>query len=141
MNNYIFFQIFKNKAMIDIENIQEIIVRPEEMTPIIDGKVYVQGVINLRGEAIPIIDLKLFLGLDSGIETKEEAVLIIKDGDRRLGVVVDKIYYVEELELSKLELLTSENKLYSIYFPKVVRIKDEIISVFNTKQVFEDINL
>lgn len=145
IKNYIIFQISKNKAMIDIENIQEIVVKPDDITPILDSDIYVEGLINLRGEAIPVIDLRLFLNVEKFNENETDTdiiILILKHGTKRLGIIVDAIYHVSEVNVEDDDTSKdNENNLYNVYFPKIVKIEDELVNVFKPQLVFENVNL
>jgi len=142
--NYIIFQISKNKAIIDIESIQEIVVKPDDITPILDSDIYVEGLINLRGEAIPVIDLRLFLNVDKFNENESESdiiILILKHGTKRLGIIVDAIYHVSEVNMEEDESKDNTNNLYNAYFPKIVYLNEELVNVFKPQLVFDDVNL
>jgi purine-binding chemotaxis protein CheW len=144
VNDFIIFQISTNKAIIDVNNIKEIIVRPDEMTPILDSDIYVEGLINLRGDAIPIIDLRTFLNVPKFREDEKESeqtILIIKKGTERLGIIVDDIYDVDQVEVAEGSENDSKNSLYNVYFPKVVRHKEDFVSIFDTNLIFEDISI
>lgn len=145
MNSYIIFQISTNKAIINVKNIQEIIVRPEEITPILNTHSYVEGLVNLRGEAIPVIDLRTFLNVEKYNEagvTSDQTILIIKKENKRLGIIVDAIYHVEEIDdIEEEGENETRNTLYNEFFPKVIRLNDELVSIFDAELIFEETNL
>lgn len=142
--SFIIFQISTNKAIIDIEKIQEIIVRPDEITPILDSDLYVEGMVNLRGEAIPIIDLRTFLNVDKYNDNEresEQTILIIKKDNKRLGIIVDAIYHVEQIEVSDETVGEDRTSLFNRYFPKVVRLNEELVNIFDSDLIFEETNV
>jgi purine-binding chemotaxis protein CheW len=76
---------------VDIMNIKEI-AKADKFTYVPNASSFVRGVYNLRGDIIPIIDLRLFFHLP--IEKKEdplENMLILHIDDRVYGTIVDKI--------------------------------------------------
>ena len=144
VNDYIIFQISTNRAIINVKNIQEIIVRPDKITPILDAQSYVEGLVNLRGEAIPVIDLRSYLNVEKFNPEELESsqtILILKKGDKKLGIIVDAIYHVQQLEISDDIMDENKNTLYNVFFPKVIRMDEELISVFDAELVFEETNL
>jgi purine-binding chemotaxis protein CheW len=76
---------------VDIMNVKEI-AKADKFTYVPNAASFVQGVYNLRGDIIPIIDLRLFFHLPA--EKKRdglENMLILRIGDRVYGTIVDKI--------------------------------------------------
>jgi purine-binding chemotaxis protein CheW len=75
---------------IDISRVNEII-RVPEITPIPRAPAFVEGVINLRGRIIPVLDLRRRLGLVSTPSTKASRVAIVEMADHTIGLVVDGV--------------------------------------------------
>lgn len=81
---------------IDIFNTQEIIRIPE-ITPIPNSLEYVEGIINLRGDIIPIINLEKKFHMVSNMKDKKE-IIIIKAFGTKIGIVVNKVFRVIQVE-------------------------------------------
>ena len=77
---------------IDIFNTQEIIRIPD-ITPIPNSLDYVEGIINLRGDIIPVINLEKRFRMVTGIKDKKE-IIIIRSQHTKLGIVVNKVFRV-----------------------------------------------
>jgi len=85
------FSLAGKEYGVDIMNVKEI-AKADKFTYVPNASSYVQGVYNLRGDIIPIIDLRLFFHLPS--EKKKdglENMLILRIEDRVYGTIVDKI--------------------------------------------------
>lgn len=87
--------------------VQEV-VRPMNVTPVPKSQEFVKGLINLRGQIVTVIDLKLLLGLEkndlSSGDTEEHKNIIIRMPDASLiSFVVDKILDVFEVDFDDLE--------------------------------------
>ena len=85
------FGIGREKFGVDILAVQEII-RSTEVTPVPNSPSFVEGVINLRGDIIPVIDLRKRLSLylaDNKVE--KDWVLILSIGNRVVGFIVDNV--------------------------------------------------
>lgn len=78
---------------IGIDRIREII-RMQKMTVIPHSPPYVQGVIQLRGSLVPVISLRAWFGLADEPPTKAARIVIVKDGEESVGVMVDRVTQV-----------------------------------------------
>lgn len=63
---------------------------------------YIKGVVNLRGKIVPIMDLRLRLGLEEAKYTDQTRVIIIKQDENEVGLIVDQA--LEVLDFSEEEL-------------------------------------
>ena len=75
---------------VDIMNVKEI-AKADKFTYVPNAASFVRGVYNLRGDIIPIIDLRLFFHLPVGKRDALENMLILRIGDHVYGTIVDKI--------------------------------------------------
>ena len=74
---------------IDISYVDNI-VRMQHITRVPDTPNFIKGVINLRGEIVPIMNLRLKMGLEEIEETKATRIIIIKmDQIGKIGLIVD----------------------------------------------------
>jgi purine-binding chemotaxis protein CheW len=86
---------------LDIGSVYEII-RFQESTAVPKAPSYVDGVINLRGRIIPVVDLSSRFGLDRSATTKSTRIIVAgtgAEGSARVGLVVDAV--TEVLMLSR----------------------------------------
>lgn len=83
------FILSGEKYGIDIMQTNEII-KMEKITPIPNTMEFVEGVINLRGNIIPIIDLKKRFNLYSG-ENQANNIVVLKLEDMTIGIMIDAI--------------------------------------------------
>lgn len=88
---------------VDILMVQEII-RGAVVTPIPNAPKFVEGVINLRGNIIPVIDLRKRLNLYDGQESQDKNwVLLLDVGNRVTGFVVDRVTKVLKVQQEHIE--------------------------------------
>jgi purine-binding chemotaxis protein CheW len=66
-------------------------------------KEYVKGVINLRGKIIPVIDLRLKLGMDSTEMTRETCTIVVDVNGIQTGLIVDKVAEVLDISDGQIE--------------------------------------
>jgi purine-binding chemotaxis protein CheW len=88
---------------VEINKVREILTYPT-ITPIPDASSWVKGVINLRGEVAPIIDLRIRFNINNDpIYTEKTIVIAVKTEDgRMIGLVVDAVSDMENVDLERL---------------------------------------
>lgn len=84
------FVVGEEEYAIPILNIQEII-KPIEFTRVPSVPEYVLGVFNLRGNVIPLIDLRKRFSLSAGKQTSSTRYIVMKEGDNIAGFVIDRL--------------------------------------------------
>jgi purine-binding chemotaxis protein CheW len=90
------FQLGHEIFAIDILGVQEII-RLAEITHVPNAPHYVEGVVNLRGKVIPIINLRARFGLSATEPTKETRIVVVEVAHVILGFIVDSVEEVLRL--------------------------------------------
>jgi purine-binding chemotaxis protein CheW len=96
------FVIGDEEFAVDILEVQEII-RMVEITPVPKAPHYVEGVVNLRGKVIPIIDMRLRFGLSTAERTKETRIVVVDVSRVILGLVVDSVSEVLRIPSNLIE--------------------------------------
>ena len=96
------FSIGEEEFGVDILKVQEII-RTMEITKVPRAQDFVEGVINLRGKVIPIIDLRRRFGLDSKSHDKHTRIIVIEINSMIVGFVVDSVSEVLRIPASTVE--------------------------------------
>ncbi len=93
---FVVFKLHTEEYGIDIKNVQEI-VHMQEITKVPQSAEFVEGIINLRGRIIPVVDLKKrFYGVKT--ETGDNTRIIVIDlGNQVLGIIADEVSEVLRL--------------------------------------------
>ncbi len=95
---------------IDIKYIDNI-VRMQHITRVPKVDDYLKGVINLRGEVIPVMSIRLKMGLEPDEETKSTRIIILKlEQQGTIGVIVDEVKEVVTLENDQIEKVAYDSK-------------------------------
>ncbi len=103
---YIIFQLAGERYGVPVLDVREIIrMQPIRSMPKLPG--YIKGVINLRGKVIPIVDLRLKLGMEA-IEYNDRMCIIVVDvagvsGSTRIGMITDAVLTVADIKESVIE--------------------------------------
>lgn len=100
---FIVVKIGEEQYGINIKYIENI-VRMQHITRVPQVPAYLKGVINLRGEVIPVMSLRLKMGLPEDVETKASRIIIIKmEQHGNIGLMVDEVKEVVNLEEGQIE--------------------------------------
>ena len=102
-DEYMTFILGTMKYAIELPKIREILTYPELITVLPNTSKWVKGLINLRGEVVPILDIRVKFGTGEVKYDENTAVIaVITDDNRMIGLVVDKVDDVQRLENSSL---------------------------------------
>ncbi len=95
---------------IDIKYIDNI-VRMQHITRVPKVDEYFKGVINLRGEVIPVMSIRIKMGLEPDVETKASRIIILKlEQQGMIGVIVDEVKEVVTLDNANIEKMAYDSK-------------------------------
>lgn len=89
---------------VDIMKIMEII-RPQKLTRVPKAPEFIEGVINLRGRVVPIIDVRKRLGVNSASDSgpsRDKVLILLVDG-KMLGAVVDGVREIMFMDRDEIE--------------------------------------
>ncbi|OGP94031.1 MAG: chemotaxis protein CheW [Deltaproteobacteria bacterium RBG_19FT_COMBO_56_10] len=96
------FRLGNEEFSLDILRVQEII-RHMELTRVPRTPDFVDGVINLRGRVIPVLDLRKRFGLPSGERTNETRIIVVDVDNKTVGLKVDAVSEVLRLPADTVE--------------------------------------
>ncbi|MCV6606882.1 MAG: chemotaxis protein CheW [Campylobacterales bacterium] len=111
MKEVVIFTLQGKEYAFSIDNVEEII-RFTEITPIPESPEYLNGIINLRGEIIPIISLHYKMSLEEEID-EDTKILVCKIYDKKVGFLVDSVTEVSEISSDNIQENDSEEALFS----------------------------
>ncbi|MFK9090551.1 chemotaxis protein CheW [Bacillus salipaludis] len=119
------FKLGEEEYGIDVNHVQSI-ERINQITRVPNAPIYVKGVINLRGNVIPIIDLRSKLNLEEAVHTANTRVIITKYEDIELGLIVDQTTDVIDADQDNIEPISSSG-LDVEYFGGIAKIESRLI--------------
>jgi purine-binding chemotaxis protein CheW len=96
------FTLGAEEFAVDIGVVQEI-VRMPEITKVPRSPAFVEGVVNLRGKIIPVVDLRKRFDLPASEATKSTRIVIVTVGGRTVGMIVDSVSEVLRLSSEAVE--------------------------------------
>ncbi|HIJ60708.1 MAG TPA: hypothetical protein HPP56_08885, partial [Nitrospirae bacterium] len=137
---YIGFMMSNNEYTIPILKVQEIINRPS-ITKLPQAPYYIEGISNLRGKVIPIVNLKRLMNV--GDDEVGEKVIVVSSGRITFGVLIDGITGVVSILESEIEPAENFMKTQIDQVQGVAKVNDRLIVLLDTKKLIptEDMSL
>jgi purine-binding chemotaxis protein CheW len=111
-----------------------------QITPVPRAPGFVEGVLNLRGEVMPVLDLRTRFGLERKPKTSVSRILISPIGDVFTGLVVDSVSEVRTVDQRRLEdppRVTSAGA--NAYITKVARTEKGMIFLLDLQRLLTDL--
>lgn len=133
---------FENELYgIEIDQIQEII-NLQKVFSVPRAPNYIMGVINLRGNIVPVIDIKPILRLPQWKQDVNSRIVLINAENVIVGIVVDEIGDVVSLTGSKIEPLDiKKDDERSKYLMGVSKLPDKVLIIFDARRIIDDTKL
>lgn len=128
---YIVIRLGVEQYGIDIRYIENI-VRMQQITRVPHVPAYLKGVINLRGEVIPVMSLRLRMGLEAEENTRSTRIIILHlEEEGNVGVLVDEVKEVVELNTEEIEKVAYDKGGKQSFISGVGRHNGELISLLD----------
>jgi purine-binding chemotaxis protein CheW len=88
---FVVFRLMNEEYGVPIDSVQEIVRVPEELTKVPKTPAFIEGVINLRGSVLPVVDQRRRFGL-AGIERNDrQRIMVFTIAGVRTGFIVDSV--------------------------------------------------
>jgi purine-binding chemotaxis protein CheW len=99
---YLTFGLAHEEYGLEILQVREI-MGMMDITPVPRTPAYVRGVINLRGNIIPVVDLRLKFAMEAAEATDETCIIVVDANAIQIGVVVDRVSEVLDISQSEIQ--------------------------------------
>lgn len=136
-SKYIIFKLDEEYYGIPIGNVLSI-EEIEEITRVPNAPEYVRGVINLRGEVIPLVDLKMKLGVSITEYDKNSRIVVACMDEVVVGLIVDSSSEVLEIDRVNIDPAprTEENE-YNEFISGIGKTLDRLIILLDLVKILE----
>lgn len=136
---YIVIRLGQEQYGIDIRYIDNI-VRMQHITRVPKLAAYLKGVINLRGEVIPIMSLRLKMGLPADEESKAARIIIVKlEQYGTIGMIVDEVREVVTLDMGEqVEKMAYDKEDKNNFIQGVGKYEGGLISLLDLNAVAQE---
>lgn len=129
------FELAKETYGVDISRVQEII-RFQEITKVPKVPDFIEGVINLRGNVIPVIDLRKRFDFEEIEKTNASRIIVVEVDQYTVGMVVDAVSEVVRVNETSIE--PPSNIIADIdtdYLSGVCKFEDKLIILLELSKV------
>ena len=136
---YIVVQIGSEKYGIDISYVDNI-VRMQKITRVPKAQPYFKGIINLRGEIVPVMSSRTKMGLEDDVFTNASRIIILKIEEKgSLGVIVDEVCEVVNLAEDEIETNNiNSNHVKDSFINGIGKNGEQLISLFDISAIVEE---
>lgn len=127
----VIFRLSDEYYALDIQTVQEI-VRMQTITSIPGSDFWVEGITNLRGRVVPVIDLRKRCGVDAGECTAETRIVVVSSATGMVGLIVDAVSEVmripgDQVEQPSAIVSVPENT----YLRGIAKLDDRLVSLMD----------
>lgn len=117
----------------DIRQVHEIL-QMVEITPVPDSPSHVRGAINARGAVLPILDLRMMLGLADKPYGLQTSIVVVGSDEQQVGLPVDEAVDVLDVPGERIEAPT-RNYPMSEVLASVCKLDSELLLVFDVTKL------
>ncbi len=131
----VIFRLADEYYALDIQAVQEI-VRMQPITSIPGSDAWVEGITNLRGRVVPVIDLRRRCGVRDSEPTAETRIVVVSSPSGMVGLIVDAVSEVmripsEQVEPPSTIVSVPENT----YLRGIAKLEDRLVSLMDLEGV------
>ena len=130
------FRLGRDTYALDIMRVREI-VKPQKLSGLPEASAFVEGVINLRGSIIPVVDLRKKFGFSENGDSGECRLLITVVARQLVGLIVDAVTEVVTIPIRDLRPPPSVVKVAGYrYLLGVCLVKEVMVMLVNLDAIF-----
>ena len=131
----VIFRLADEYYALDIQTVQEI-VRMQTITSIPGSDFWVEGITNLRGRVVPVIDLRKRCSVPAGEYTAETRIVVVSSATGMVGLIVDAVSEVmripgEQVEPPSAIVSVPENT----YLRGIAKLDERLVSLMDLEGV------
>lgn len=130
------FLLGKEEYALSLDVVLELI-KPRTYTDLPDVPEYVRGILSLRGEVVPVIDLRTRLHLGRSEESSYQRIIVCEGNEQSIGLLVDRITQVVRIQKDAIEQAPLVVKDGDNYVSKVGRYQGRMLILLNPEDVLK----
>jgi len=135
------FEVAGEEFAVDILAVREI-NRMMQITQVPSSAADVEGVVNLRGRIVPVVNLRTRLGLERAAHSRDSRIIVVEVDDRTIGFIVDRVKQVLRIDPGMIDQ-TPELSTHADahYIHGVGKLNDRLIILLNLQRLFQQIDV
>jgi purine-binding chemotaxis protein CheW len=133
----ILFELGKSLYGIPIEKVSEII-KLEEIALLPKAPYYIEGIINLRGNVVPVIDLRKRFNMELVERTKKNKIIVVLIDKRLFGIIVDAVHEVLTLSKDNIEpSLPTASGIKADFIESIGKYENKLIIILDIIKIIQ----
>jgi purine-binding chemotaxis protein CheW len=131
----VIFQLGREEFAVEVTQVREII-RMQDITRMPKAPSFVEGIINLRGQIIAVLDLAQRLNLEAAERGSETRIIVVEAGDIKVGMIVDSVSEVMRISEDEVEpspALAAD--VEAVYLKGVVKQENRLIILLDLTRI------
>jgi purine-binding chemotaxis protein CheW len=133
------FKVGEEKFCIDIFNIIGIDQKTKVSSVPMSAKHHI-GMMNLRGQIIPVLDLRILFQVTIQTNEKEQCYVFVETDSKKMACLVDTVYDVVDFKDVKLAQSTTDQAEKNNFVSQIMNINNEIVFQLSTEQIYNSIS-
>ncbi|MFX3674285.1 MAG: chemotaxis protein [Paenisporosarcina sp.] len=133
------FEVGSNKFGINVIKVKEIL-QPIPVTLIPLAHPHIEGIIQLRGEVLPVVNMGKVLGTELQGSTQEQKFIVAEFNQQRVVFHVDNVHIIHRISWNQIEKPSDMYEGGSSQIIGVVKHKDDMILLLDFERIMVDIN-
>jgi purine-binding chemotaxis protein CheW len=137
------FHLNQQEFAVSIEDVQEITRIPDQLDRVPKTPEFIEGMVNLRGTVMPVIDMRTRFGLSKMERSDRQRIIVMQLNGHRTGFVVDSVAQVIRLPISQIEQSPNLSDEQARMMGQVVNLKEQkrMIQVLEAKALLNECDL
>ncbi|MBY6277468.1 chemotaxis protein CheW [Symbiobacterium thermophilum] len=133
---FVVFRLANEHYGLPIRSVREIIVL-REVTRMPETASYVEGIVDLRGRIVPVINLRTKLGLPPGGGERGGRTVVTEFGDAEAGLVVDEVVGVMRVDASSIEAPPQMTDVDRRAVSAIARVQNRLVILLDLGAILE----
>ncbi len=132
---FVIYQLAGEQFGVDIAAVESII-KMQEIAAVPQAPEFVEGVTNLRGEVLPVIDLRKRFEIPAADDSEEERIVVVEIDGQNVGMIVDAVTEVLTLDEDAIEAPSALVIGSSVDFiTGIAKVDDQLVTIIDLRMV------
>lgn len=137
-DKYLTFRVERETYGIEIRHVTEIVVL-QPITHVPDMPQTINGVINLRGTVIPVMDVRIRLAIEEKVHDDRTCIIVVDLEGQSIGLIVDSVQEVLDIPADQVDLPPRMHSgLQSNYISGLGKTGDNVIILLNIENILHE---
>jgi len=123
--HFVIFRLAGEEYGVPIDAVQEIVRVPEQLTRVPKAAAFLEGIVNLRGMVLPVVDQRRRFALEDAIRNDRQRIMVLTIGGIRTGFIVDSVSEVLKIASSAIGLAPALSEEQARLIRRVANLEAE----------------